>query len=125
MNAYAHAYQAYRQTQVSTASPGELLIMLFDGAIRFGRQAQEHIKRGEMEAASQKLIRVQDIVSELNFALDLRVGDIAENLQQLYEYIYERLVKANIKKDVDAIEEALHLLSELKETWEQVVAQVR
>ena len=55
----AHAYQIYRQTQVSTASPGELLLMLYDGAIRFARQAQEHLNRGEIEAASNRLIRVK------------------------------------------------------------------
>ena len=69
----AHAYQIYRQTQVSTASPGELLLMLYDGAIRFARQAQEHLNRGEIEAASNRLIRVQDIVNELNLSLDLSV----------------------------------------------------
>ncbi|HOB40327.1 MAG: flagellar export chaperone FliS [Limnochordia bacterium] len=121
----AHAYQLYRQTQVSTASPGELLLMLFDGAIRFARQAQEHLRQGDLEAANSKLIRVQDIVSELNLSLDLSVGEIAVNLQQLYTYIYDRLVQANIRKDPEIVEEALVLLMELRDTWEQVVAQTR
>ncbi|HPT83788.1 MAG TPA: flagellar export chaperone FliS [Limnochordia bacterium] len=121
----AHAYQMYRQTQVSTASPGELVLMLFDGAIRFARQAQEHIERGELEAANSKLIRVQDIVSELNLSLDLSAGEIAHNLQQLYTYIYDRLVEANVKKDTAIIDEALKLLVELRDTWEQVVSQTR
>ncbi len=121
----AHAYQVYRQTQVSTASPGELLLMLFDGAIRFARQAQEHISKGELEAANSKLIRVQDIISELNLSLDLSVGEIAQNLQQLYTYIYDRLVEANIKKDPEIVDEAIRFLVELRDTWEQVVCQVR
>lgn len=99
--------------------------MLFDGAIRFARQAQECINRGDMEAANTKLLRVQDIVMELNLSLDLSVGEIAQNLQQLYTFIYERLVQANIKKDPAIIEEALRLLTELRDTWEQVVSQTR
>jgi len=99
--------------------------MLFDGAIRFARQAQEHIKRGELEAANSKLIRVQDIISELNLSLDLSVGEIALNLQQLYTFIHDRLVEANIKKDPELVEEALHFLLELRDTWEQVVSQTR
>ncbi len=99
--------------------------MLFDGAIRFARQAQEHISKGELEAANSKLIRVQDIISELNLSLDLSVGEIAQNLQQLYTYIYDRLVEANIKKDPEIVDEAIRFLVELRDTWEQVVSQVR
>ncbi len=116
-----HAYQAYRQTQVSTASQGELLIMLFDGAIRFCRQAQEHMESGDIEQANSKLIRTQDIISELILALDLDVGEIAQSLQQLYTYIYDLLVQANIKKEPQKVEEALHMLTQLRDTWEQVV----
>lgn len=117
----AHAYQMYRQTQVSTASQGELLLMLFDGAIRFARQAQEHMAEGKLEEASKKLIRAQDIVDELILALDLSVGEIAESLQQLYTYIHDLLVQANVKKEPEVVDEALHMLSELRETWGQVV----
>lgn len=117
-----HAYQAYRQTQVSTASQGELLIMLFDGAIRFARQGREHLLRNEMEQASEKLIRTQNIVNELNFALNFDAGEIAVNLQRLYEYIYDLLVQANIKKEPEKIDTALQMLGELKETWVQVVS---
>lgn len=118
-----NAYQAYRQTQVSTASQGELLIMLFDGAIRFSKQAQEHMKKGQIEEAGTKLIRTQDIVNELILSLNLDMGEIAQNLEQLYTYIYDLLVQANIKKDPQSVEEALSLLTELKETWQQVVQQ--
>lgn len=121
----AHAYQMYRQTQVATASQGELLLMLFDGAIRFARQALEHLDHGKLEEASSKLIRAQDIVDELILALDLDVGEIAHNLQQLYTYIYDLLVRANVKKDPEAVNEALHLLVELRETWGQVVVETK
>jgi len=116
-----HAYQAYRQTQVSTASQGELLLMLFDGAIRFARQGQEHMEKGEIEQANFKLIRAQDIVNELILSLNLEVGEIAQNLQQLYTYIYDLLVQANIKKSAEKVDEAINMLTELRDTWEQVV----
>ncbi|HHY15871.1 MAG TPA: flagellar protein FliS, partial [Firmicutes bacterium] len=57
-----HAYQAYRQTQIATASQGELLLMLFDGAIRFAKQAKEHMEAGKIEAAHEKLLRTQAII---------------------------------------------------------------
>lgn len=118
-----NAYQVYRQTQVSTASQGELLMMLLDGGLRFGRQAQQHMRAGEIEEANSKLIRTQDIVNELIISLNMDVGVIAENLQRIYTYIYDLLVQANIKKDPDIVEEALSMLSELRDTWEQVVYQ--
>lgn len=119
------AYQIYRQTQVSTASQGELLIMLFDGAIRFARQSQDQMVTGKLEEASDKLIRTQDIINELILSLDLSVGEIAQNLQQLYVYIHDLLVQANIKKDPAIVDSALGMLVELRDTWVQVVGQVK
>lgn len=121
----AHAYQMYRQTQVSTASQGELLLMLFDGAIRFARQGKEFMLQGDLEQSNGKLIRAQDIVNELILALDLDVGEIALNLQQLYTYIYELLVQANVKKEPEIVDEAVRMLQELRDTWEQVVCQTK
>lgn len=121
----AHAYQIYKQTQVSTASQGELLLMLFDGAIRFAKQSQDLMAQGDLEGANSKLIRAQDIMAELILALDLNVGEIAHNLQQLYVYINDLLVQANIKKDPQVVDEALHLLTDLRDTWAQVVAQTK
>ncbi len=117
-----HAYQAYRQTQVSTASQGELLIMLYDGALRFARQAREHLVNNELERANEKLIRAQDIVNELNFSLNMDAGEIALNLGRLYDYIYDLLVQANIKKEPEKIDIALQMLDGLRDTWSQVVS---
>lgn len=116
-----HAYQAYRQTQVSTASQGELLLMLFDGAIRFARQAKEHLAEGDLEQVNDKLIRSQAIVNELSLALNFDAGEIAENLERLYDYIYQLLVQANISKDSEKIDSAVKMLDELRDTWAQVV----
>ncbi|HHT73222.1 MAG TPA: flagellar export chaperone FliS [Firmicutes bacterium] len=117
-----NAYQVYRQTQVNTASQGELILMLFDGAIRFANQAQELIAEGDLEGANGKLIRAQDIMTELMVSLDMDQGEIAQNLYQLYDYIHDCLLRANIRKDVGLIEQAVRLLAELRDTWRQVVA---
>lgn len=117
-----NAYQVYRQTQVNTASQGELILMLFDGAIRLANQAQELIAEGDLEGANGKLIRAQDIMTELMVSLDMDQGEIAQNLYQLYDYIHDCLLRANIRKDVGLIEQAVRLLAELRDTWRQVVA---
>ncbi|MGI6148364.1 MAG: flagellar export chaperone FliS [Firmicutes bacterium] len=117
-----HAYQVYKQTQVQTASQGELLLMLFDGAIRFAHQARQFIHSGDLAAANAKLIRAQDIMTELMVSLDLEQGELAENLYKLYDFIHDCLVQANIKKDVDLIDQAIRFLTELRDTWRQVVA---
>jgi len=119
----ANAYQVYRKTQVSTASQGELLIMLFDGAIKFAGQAKELIEQRNYEAANEKLIRTQDIVHELISSLNLDTGEIAQSLYQLYRYMYDRLVEANLQKKTDPLQEVLHMLAELRDTWRQVVDQ--
>lgn len=119
------AYQVYRQTQVSTASQGDLLLMLFDGAIRFARQSKDFMAAGKLEEASAKLINTQDIINELILSLDLSIGELAHNLQQLYVYIHDLLVQANVKKDPAAVDSALGLLVELRDTWEQVVGQTK
>lgn len=122
MNAYA--YQAYKKTQVTTASQGDLIIMLFDGAIKFATQAKAMIDERDLAGANDRLLRAQDIVSELMSALNLDVGELAVNLYQLYEFTNELLIQANLKKDPVHIEQALDLLTQLRDTWREVVALV-
>lgn len=117
----ASAYQMYKRTQVSTASQGDLLLMLFDGAVKFARQGRELIERKEYAAANEKLQRTQNIVSELISSLNLDTGQIAQDLYQLYRYIHERLVQANIKKDLAQLDEAIQMLDDFRDTWRQVV----
>lgn len=99
--------------------------MLFDGAIRFARQSKDFMVAREYEDANARLIRTQDIINELILSLDLSVGEIANNLQQLYVFIHDLLVQANIKKDPEIVDSAVDMLVELRDTWEQVVGQAR
>lgn len=92
----------YLQNTVQTATPGQLLIMLYDGAIRFCRQGIEAIREQRYSDANTSLLRVQDIVSEFVITID-RSNPISENLLHLYEYFNMRLIEANMKKDVEPL----------------------
>lgn len=116
------AYKNYQKTQVETASPGKLLLMLYDGAIRKLGDAAKYTRAGNIPDSHINLIKVQDILIELILALNHEIGgEISKNLQRLYEYMYTRLVEANIKRDPGRIEEVTTLMSELREGWQQAI----
>jgi flagellar protein FliS len=119
-----NGYQAYRQTQAQTAAPGELVVMLYRGAVRFVSSAIEAIESRDIQAAHTNLVRTQAIITELSQTLDLeRGGDIAANLQAIYEYLNRRLIEANLRKDRSIAREVQGLLRELLSAWEQVARQ--
>lgn len=121
-NPYAKQAEQYKKHQVETATPEEVLIMLYDGAIRFLLTAKKSLAAGELEKAHHNLIKAQNIVLEFMNSLDMEIGgEIAINLYRLYEYLHYRLVQANIKKDVGMIDEVLEHLRNLKATWEEAI----
>jgi len=108
----------YLKTQVETASPEQLVTMLYDGAVRFGEQAVEALESGDTETFCGKLGRAQAIVLELSVSLDRTGGgEIAANLAALYAYVHTRLVEADVEKDAERIREALRIMRELREGW--------
>jgi flagellar protein FliS len=113
-------YQQYQQQSVMTASPGELLVMLYNGCIRFIKQAMECIESKDLEGAHKAIIRAQDIILEFMSTLDMKY-EISHNLLALYDYLHRRLVEANTKKDVVILEEVLTFVTELRDTWAEVV----
>lgn len=117
----SNPYLQYRRTQAETADPGELVVLLYEGAIRFLQRATLAIKAGDAQAAHDALVRSQDIINELNVSLDHSRGGIADNLARLYEYMYWRLVQANCQKDLAAIEDVIGLLRELLPAWQEAV----
>lgn len=118
----ANAYSQYQKMQVNTASPGQLVLMLYDAGIRWAREGAAALKAKEMEQGHGLLIKAQEAVSELAGALNMEAGGaIAQNLAQLYDYMYRRLVDANVNKDPEAAEEVAELLTTLREAWEQVI----
>jgi flagellar protein FliS len=110
--------EKYLKQSMQTIPPAQLLIMLYDGAIRFTKLAIESIENKNFIEAHKNIIKVQDIVQEFIITLD-RKAPVAEGLLKLYDYFYYLLVQANVKKDAKPLQEVLGYLTELKETWGQ------
>lgn len=118
---HAYANNLYKQNQVMTAPKKKLLIMLFDGAIKNLKLAELSIESKDIEKTNTYISKTQNILTELMSTLNFEAGgDIAKNLYQLYEYMYNRLIRANIDKDIKAVKEVKIFMEELRDTWEQV-----
>jgi flagellar protein FliS len=110
-------YARYRQIETETADGLDLVIMLYRGAVRMLGQAEDAIAARDMGLAHNWLVRVQDIVNELNLTLNLEAGEIAINLRRLYDYVLQRLIEANTSKDLVPLREVKRLLADLLESW--------
>lgn len=108
----------YMQNSVQTSTPAQLLLMLFDGAIRFCKAGVEAIRNKKYAEANRNLLKVQRIINEFVITLD-RSLPIADELLRLYDYFNYRLIQANAKKDAAPAEEVLQYLIEMRETWAQ------
>ncbi len=115
MNAYMSQYQ---NNQILTASPEQILIMLYDGAIRFCRQAIQALDAGDKLVQAEKISRTMAIVCEFSNTLDHEIGgEIATDLDALYSFMTRELTRANLEGDRKALEVVADLLSELREAW--------
>lgn len=116
------AAHAYLQTQVTTTTQGELLLLLYDGAIKFLNQAKEKIAERDYAGKGILISKALDIVNELDASLNLeKGGELAENLHKLYFYCSTRLLNANLKMDVAFIDEVIKILSGLRGAYGQIV----
>lgn len=122
MNPQSAARQAYAQTPVQTASKEQLVILLYDGAIRFLRQSAEAMRCGNREQSRNRMRRAEAIIDELNMALDLSYGEIPDRLRSIYQFCKRHLIQANLTGDDAAIETVARLLAELRASWAQVAA---
>ncbi len=113
-------YQQYQQQSIMTASPGELVVMLYNGCIRFIKQAIECINSKDLTGAHKAILRAQDNILEFMSTLDMKY-EISHNLMALYDYLHRRLVEANVAKDVAILEEVLTFVTELRDTWAEAV----
>lgn len=111
-------YQKYMQNNIMLSSPEKLLLMLVDGLSRFVKTAKIAIKEKDTVKVNENLIKAQDIVVELASSLNMDY-EISENLSRLYDFVYQRLIDANIKKDIKIIEEIEPIIEELKNTWHE------
>lgn len=121
-------WQSYRKVATQTATPGQLVLMLYEGAIRFSEQAltgfQYKDPVGFNQTINNNLQRAQAIIMELNGALDMRRGgEVSANFRRLYIYLYRRLLQANIRKQREPIEEVIERLKVLRDSWAEMLKQ--
>ncbi|MGM7702909.1 flagellar export chaperone FliS [Pseudalkalibacillus sp. Hm43] len=119
-----NAYQTYQQNSVGTASPGELTLMLYNGCLKFLKQAKTAIETGNVQDKNTNLQKAQKIIQELMVTLNTDVP-VGNQMLQLYDYMNRRLIDANVKNDVTIIEEVEGLTTEFRDTWKEVIQQNR
>src|SRR6056297_37278 len=118
------AYKQYKQVQVKTANSEKLLIMLYQGCIKFLRLAKKSIEEEDIQGANNYIIRSQDIIRELMNTLDReKGGEIATNLYSLYDFMNRQLIEANVNKDVEKIEVVEDMMMELLDSWKQITGE--
>ncbi|MGM0454180.1 MAG: flagellar export chaperone FliS [Thermodesulfobacteriota bacterium] len=119
-------YQNYFKNQVQTASPERVLVMLYDGAIRFLRQARQALEQGDRVGKLEKVSRAVAILTELSNTLDFeKGGEIAENLDGLYGYMIRELTRANSGDDFDPLKVSEDILVDLRDGWIQAIEKNR
>lgn len=116
----AEGYNAYLRSKVMTATPAELTLMLYEGAIKFVNKAIMSIEKDDVMGSHNNLMKTQRIIEELRASLDHKYP-VAKEFDTVYEYILRRLVEANIKKDKDILEEVLEHLRTMRDTWKEVM----
>lgn len=118
--ALPNAYSQYNNSKILTASPAELTLMLYEGAIKFCNIAIMGIEQGDVMKAHTNIVKVEDIIIEFQSTLNHKYA-VAEDFEKVYNYIYSRLVEANIKKDKAILEEVLTHLRGMRDTWKEVM----
>ena len=117
-----NAFTAYNNSKIMTASPAELTLMLYEGAIKFCNIAIVAVEKKDIEKAHNNILKVENIISEFQATLDHKYA-VAEDFDNVYRYLQERLVQANIKKDKEILEEVLGHLRTMRDTWKEVMKQ--
>lgn len=117
---YMKANQVYQNNQVTTATPGELTLMLYNGGIKFLKQAKAAIQENKMDVANENNIKVQNIIKELIITLDHKYP-MSEQFQLLYDYMLRRTVEANMKKEVAILDEVEDFFVQFRDTWKEAM----
>ncbi len=114
-------HEQYQRVQIETASPTHLIILLYDGAIKFCCRAIEGMQKKDLQLQHNNLVKVQKIVAELMGSLDKEAGGaIADNLFRLYAHMLQELVSANLYDKIEQVENVKQMLEDLRETWQQI-----
>lgn len=118
--ALPNAYAQYNNSKVLTASPGELTLMLYEGAIKFCNIAIVAVEAKDIEKAHIHITKVERIIDYLRQTLDMKYA-VAQDFERIYSYLSQRLVEANIKKDKEILEEISEHLRSVRDTWKEVM----
>ncbi len=115
----------YLAETVATASPGQLLVMLYDRLVVDLTHAEEALRASDRSTASERLMHAQDIVSELRGSLDVTMWEGAAGLAQLYGFLFSRLIRANVRADADLVAECRGLVEPLRDAWREALVATR
>lgn len=118
------AYQSYQNNAVNTASGGELTLMLYNGCIKFIKQAMKDMDNKDFAAKNTNIQKAQKIIQELMITLDPKI-EISKQILPLYDYIQNLLIEANMKSDKVKLQEAIGLVEEFRDVWKQVILKDR
>lgn len=122
--ALPNGYQNYQKNKILTASPAQLTLMLYDGAIKFCNLAIMGIEENDIPKAHKNIRKVENIIEEFRATLNFKYP-VAQDFDNVYKYLYDRLVEANFHKDKEVLEEVLEHLRTMRATWEEVMKHSR
>lgn len=114
------AYAQYNNSKILTASPSELTLMLYEGAIKFCNMAIDAVEHQDIPKAHANIVKVENIIDYLRKTLDMKYP-VAKHFEKMYVYLSRRLVQANIRKDKEILEEVNGHLREIRDTWKEVM----
>ncbi|MCR5104814.1 MAG: flagellar export chaperone FliS [Eubacterium sp.] len=118
--AMPNAYEQYNNNKVMTASPAELTLMLYEGAIKFCNLAEMGIENDDVQKAHTNIVKAQRIIDYLRQTLDMKYA-VAQDFENIYSYLSTRLVEANLKKDMEIVKEVNEHLHSVRDTWKEVM----
>lgn len=118
------AANRYYETQIKTATPEELTMLLYNGCIRFLKQARICIESKDYEGKNTQINKAINIIDELQSTLDMKY-EISNNLSALYDYFKERLIYASMQLNIDVLQEVIDMVIELRDTWHEVIKKVK
>lgn len=118
--AMQNAYAQYNKNKILTASPAELTLMLYEGAIKFCNMAIDAVERKDVSGAHKNIIKVENIIDYLRTTLDMKYA-VAKDFERMYVYLHKRLIEANTKKDAGILKEVNEHLRSIRDTWRQVM----
>ena len=118
--AIGNPYQAYQSNSVTTASPGELTLLLYNGCLKFIKLAHKAIEENNIEAKNTNLQKAQNIIREFMVTLNMDV-EVSKNMMAMYDYMNRRLMEVNLKNDLEILAEVEGLVTEFRDTWKEVI----